>query len=35
MIHIDKDYLSETECIDYNNPVVQEKVNEQNRNMLD
>lgn len=28
MINIDKDYLSETECIDYNNSVIQEKVNE-------
>ena len=28
MINIDKAYLSETECIDYNNPVIQEKVNE-------
>lgn len=28
MINIDKDYLSETECIDYNNPIIQEKVNE-------
>lgn len=28
MINIDKDYLSETECIDYNNSVIQEKVKE-------
>ena len=28
MINIDKDYLSETECIDYNNSVIQEKVME-------
>ena len=28
MINIDKDYLSETECIDYNNSVIQEKVRE-------
>ena len=28
MISIDKDYLSETECIDYNNSVIQEKVKE-------
>lgn len=28
MINIDKDYLLETECIDYNNPIIQEKVNE-------
>lgn len=28
MINIDKDYLLETECIDYNNSVIQEKVNE-------
>ena len=28
MISIDKDYLSETECIDYNNSVIQEKVRE-------
>lgn len=28
LINIDKDYLSETECIDYNNSVIQEKVNE-------
>lgn len=28
VINIDKDYLSETECIDYNNSVIQEKVNE-------
>ena len=28
VINIDKDYLLETECIDYNNPVIQEKVNE-------
>ena len=28
MINIDKDYLLETECIDYNNSVIQEKVKE-------
>ena len=28
MINIDKDYLSETECIDYNNSIIQEKVKE-------
>ena len=28
MINIDKDFLIETECIDYNNPIIQEKVNE-------
>ncbi len=28
MINIDNDYLTETECIDYNNPVIQKKVNE-------
>jgi transglutaminase-like putative cysteine protease len=28
VINIDKDYLSETECIDYNNSVIQEKVRE-------
>lgn len=28
VINIDKDYLLETECIDYNNSVIQEKVNE-------
>jgi transglutaminase-like putative cysteine protease len=28
VINIDKDYLSETECIDYNNSVIQEKVKE-------
>lgn len=28
MINIDKDYLSETECIDYNNSNIQEKVKE-------
>ncbi|MDO5155553.1 MAG: transglutaminase family protein [Eubacteriales bacterium] len=28
MINIYKEYLLETECIDYNNPVIKEKVNE-------
>ena len=28
MINIDKDFLIETECIDYNNLIIQEKVNE-------
>ena len=28
MINIENDYLTETECIDYNNPVIQKKVNE-------